>query len=234
MVQDPDITPLDPEFLAMKDDDLKAVLEFCLYKDYPSYTLDTIPNKAVYPLILLSKIELYQRLSTKTAPLYTVGFGDSSVKESERYEHYMRLVSEVRNEYSMHTSNNTQIEVGQIYLANKYFSQRTYNNMERPTVSLAVDNVYSDKVEISWSNASVKRFADFMLYLDTKPILDPYSEKGIRDEVTQYKQKITDIHINKYRITGLLPNTTYYVAIAVEEMNGLKGFSEMTFQTLLA
>ena len=117
-------------------------------------------------------------------------------------------------------------------MASDFFHTRNYEHAKLPTVTLAVDNFYSDKLEISWSGITYDRFHSYVLYKSTvSPIVDTYDENAISDQATLL-ETIYDPHHTTYRVSDLTPNTTYYLALVIQERNGLKGFSEITAKTL--
>lgn len=232
IVQDPNITPNDPEFLSMTDDDLKDVLQFSLFKVNPKSTLESVSNEDIYPLILISKKELYSRLAVRSAPLVTIGFGDTAIKYDLRFDHYSKLIKQIDEEYNMFIYQNLKGESVEVKLDSKYFSKRNYDLSSPPIVNLVLDNVYSNSAEISWSVSGVDKFYNYSIYLSELPILDKYAENKIAITATCL-DTIYDIHNTFYRVTGLQPNSKYYVLVVVQNRNGLKGYSEISFTTLL-
>jgi hypothetical protein len=234
IVQDPEVLPNDPVFLALTDEQLELVLEVALSKESPSDDLDNLPSEVVYPLILVAKKELYFQLASKTAPLYPIGFGDSSIKKNTRFDHYMTLIKQTETEYQNFKNTGQPIIAGDILLANRYYSKRNYERQAPPTVVLNLDAVYSNKVELSWTPSKVKRFYNYLLYKSAEQIVDLYSQESLKVYPTAEQiVDIRDLHSNRYRIEGLQSSTLYHVAVIVQEDNGLKGYSEITFTTLL-
>lgn len=232
LVQDPNITPQDPEFLSMTDEDLKEVLEFSLYKINPNASLENLSKGDIYPLILVAKKELYSRLAVKNAPLVTIGFGETALKYDLRFEHYLKLIKQVDEEYNKYLQQNIYAESAEVLLDSRYYSKRYYDLSNPPIIELFVDSVYSDKVELSWGVSGVDKFYNYLIYIDTNPILDKYSEEKI-SSTAQLVKTIYDVHETFYRIEGLQPNTKYYVLVVVQNKNGLKGYSEVSFTTLI-
>jgi hypothetical protein len=233
LVQDIDITPNNPEYLTLSDADFKLLLEVALSKVAPTLSIETMNNEFLYPVILLAKKELFHRLALPKAQKFTISVsGGARLAKEQIFEHYMSLIQDVDQEYKSYLAIGIPIKSADLYLSSRYYSERNYNNATKPTIVLMLDTVYSDKVEISWGGLNVGRFSDFLLFLSTSPIVDKYTDGVING--SNLVQTIRDIHVANARVTGLLPNTKYYVAIVIQEKNGLKGFSEITFTTLLA
>lgn len=235
-IQDPDIAPVDEDLLAMKDEDFIPVLQMCLANVDPNATLDDIEDDRVYPMIILAKIELYSRLAVKTAPKYSLTSATGvQLKRAEVFDHYYKLIEQCQNDYKIYKSTGgrtlTNEEViTHVVLDNRYFSQRNYNLANNPKVTLKIDTVYADKIEVSWGKIKVNKFARFELYLDKKPIYDKYTSK-VSPSATKLAV-IKDIHQKCCRIESLDQDTKYYLLILIEERNGLKGYSEVEFTTL--
>lgn len=233
-VQDPEILPNDPTFLSMTDADLENVITVALYKESPHDRIDHIPDEVVYPVILVAKKELYYRLASDTAPLYPISLGDDGgVKKNIRFDHYMTLIAEVNKEYNTFKTTGTPISVGEVLLPSRYYSKRNYDLATPPSCVLTADLVRSDSVDLSWSVRNINKFYSYLLYLSSEPIVDLYDPSKPIKESSEKVQQIFDIHTRLYRISGLNPNSLYYVALVVQEANGLKGFSEISFTTQL-
>lgn len=230
-VQDPEVAIVDEDLLQMADEDFIPILQMCLSRVDPTESINNISNENIYPLIILAKIELYHRLAVKTAPKYSLTSATGvQLKRAEVFDHYYKLIEQSQSEYKTYLATGVVVKSAEVILDSRYFTQRNYNLAKKPTVVLQLDNVYSDKVEVSWSNLVINKFAKYELYLSTQPIFDKYEDK-----VNANSSKIvtiTDLHTTFYRVNNLIPNTKYYLLLQVEERNGLKGYSEIEFTTL--
>lgn len=230
-VQDP--TTTDTAFLSMSDSDIGLIIAVAYATVNPSGDVNAVDNKEIYPLILLSKKELFYRLSVLSAPLYTVGFNNSSVRKSDRYEHYMGLVKEVDAEYKYYIERGQPVQVSNILLVSSrfyYYSKGVYDKMTKPTVYLAMDGAYSDHLDISWS-CTFEKFGCSKVYVTKGDyVVDTYNENKIMDDAiliaTYY-----DPHTLKCRIPNLLSGNQYTVCVQVFERNSLMGYAEMKATT---
>jgi hypothetical protein len=259
IVQDPSgTTAADPAYLSMTDEELERVLTVALSRDYPWTSINNITNDILYPVVILARKELYYRLASNTAPLYSIGFGDSSLRKNLRFDHYTKLINETNKEYQDYRNTGILVQSTDAVISSRYYSKRSFENQVPPVISANIDNVYQDSAEISWSVQGIKRFNSYIVLLDTAQIVDPYQEGGMAEEASLYSssarmdtvsiglinsfkvsdtsQRLTQIynvHNTMFRVTGLTANTAYHVAVVVQEMNGLKSYSETTFSTLV-
>ena len=234
IVQDPSgTTAIDPVFLSLTNEELESVIIVALSKESPKNTVDNIPMDVLYTVILVAKKELYYQLASKSAPLYPLSLGDDGgVKKNVRFDHYMKLITEVNKEYDTFKSTGTPISVGNILLPSRYFSKRNYDLATPPSGVLIADLVKSTSVELIWTVRDINRFYSYLLYKSSEPIVDLYAKDPIKTSAVKVTE-IFDIHKTTFRIEGLTPSTLYYVALVVQEANGLKGFSEISFITQL-
>lgn len=236
-VQDPEVTPIDPLFLSLSDSDIESVLEVGLAQEYPEGSLDSLPTEYLYPVILVSKKELYYQLAVNSAPLYPLDLGrDGGLKKNIRFDHYMALINMVELELKTYrsTGNGSMPKLGNLMIEGRYYTNRDYNLSEKPSVTLTADSVGTTTVELSWVINKINKFYNSILYKYTSAIVDLYDLENPINENAEKVYTFTDIHETMYRVTGLTPSTTYYFALAIQERNGLKGYSEITFTTLLS
>lgn len=234
MVQDPEVVVVDEDFLSMEDEDFIPLLQVALSKIDPTDDIFSLSNENLYGVILLSKKELYHRLAVKTATKYSLTSATGvSLERAEIFDHYYQLIQEVEAEYSAYVSSGggVSVKTGEILISSRYFTERNYNLASRPKVSISLDSIYEDKLELSWSTSKVNKFAKYEVYVGEKPIIDKYNRNAISNEAKKV-EVIKDIHTMCYRINDLKPDTEYYVLVLVEERNGLQGFAELKFTTL--
>lgn len=232
MVQDPEVASVDEDFLSMTDEDFISLLTISLAKVDAEDDIFSLSNDNLYPLILVSKKELYHRLAVKNAPMYSLTSSTGvALSRNEVFDHYYSLIEEVESEYTTYLSTGTKVQVADVLLSSRYFTHRNYNLASKPKISLSLDNIYEDKLELSWSLNKINKFAKYDLYIGTEPIIDIYDRNSINTKAKKVEE-IKDIHRTHYRISNLTPDTTYYVLIIAEERNGLQGYSELKFTTL--
>lgn len=240
-VDNPEIT-LDSEFLALDDKQLEGILYVASFK--AKINLNDLSEANLYLLMLIAKKELFYRLATKSAPLYNISSDGGVLARRDRFSHYSQLIQLVEEEYKTYleelsldtdTSNTdsygNDYTHGEIFIASRYHSIRNYTHAKNPVIKLNVDNVYSDKVEISWKLKRINKFSNYILYINnTNNIIDIYNNNEIM-EGSEKILSVRDIHKNKFRIENLEPGKIYHLAIVVQEQNGLKGFDEVQFVT---
>lgn len=235
-VQDPE-TEKDSKYLSMTDDDLELYLTVALSRDFANVrSLDTLPEVYVYPLLLLAKKELYYALAVIEAPLYDMGADNNNyLKRDQRFKHYMALIEQVDKEYNQYLTDNATgtantLTTYNVLLNNRYFTERYKNNGVVPVVSLYVDNITKNSVELSWEHL-VANFAEFRVYISETPIYDPYNLKQPLDSNAKLVFRVTENSNQQCRITDLKENTVYYVLIVYYDKCGLKGYSQVCIDT---
>ena len=232
LVQDPDVVAVDEDFLSLTEEDFITLLQVCLSKVDSNDDIFNLSQENLYPLILVSKKELYHRLANKTATKYSLTSATGvQLKRAEIFDHYYTLIEEVEKEYKTYLSTGVSVKQGEILLSSRYFSQRNYSLASKPQIQLALDNIYKNKLEISWKLVKMNKFAKYELYIGESPIIDKYNRNAISKEAKKV-ETIRDIHRTCFRIEGLKADTEYYVLVLAEERNGLQGYAELKFTTL--
>ena len=232
LVQDPDVVAVDEDFLSLTEEDFITLLQVCLSKVDSNDDIFNLSQENLYPLILVSKKELYHRLANKTATKYSLTSATGvQLKRAEIFDHYYKLIEEVEKEYKTYLSTGVSVKQGEILLSSRYFSQRNYSLASKPQIQLALDNIYKNKLEISWKLVKMNKFAKYELYIGESPIIDKYNRNAISKEAKKV-ETIRDIHRTCFRIEGLKADTEYYVLVLAEERNGLQGYAELKFTTL--
>ncbi len=235
-IQDPEAASTDSEYLSMSDEDILLYLNTALTRNFPNVlSLDRLPAEDIYPIMLLSKKELYYALAIKEAPLFDIGADNNNyLKRSQRFDHYMKLIAQVDKEYQDYLEDGgagaNTLASFDVRLSNRYFTKRNYEKGVIPAPFLYVVSVTETSVEIEWS-AKVERFAGYKVYLSDSPIVDEYNTDPVSKGAKLLKE-FKNVHQTKCRIEGLEPNKQYYVAISVSEMSTLTGYAEETFTTL--
>lgn len=232
LVQDPEIAPVDEDFLSITEEDFVSLLQICLTKVDPKDDLFSLKQENLYPLILISKKELYHRLAVKSAKDYSITSATGvQLKRGEVFDHYYQLIEETEQEYKNYLATGVPVQVGEVLISSRYFSGRNYALASKPQILLSLDNIYEDNVEVSWNLKRINKFAKYELYIGEKPIIDKYNKNAISKEARKVSI-FRDIHTTCFRISELKEDTEYYVLILVEERNGLQGYAELKFTTL--
>lgn len=226
-----ELTNADPAFLALSNEDIELVLNIACSKEGVVFS-SIIADSILYPVILNAKRELYYQLATNTAPLYPLKAEAGEIKKDVRFTHYMELIKSVQKEYKDYIEQNYVAESYSVLLEGRYFTNRNYNLSTPPTITLLADNVYATAVELSWYAPHISKFDSYVLYISDSPIIDSYGDKLVKDTAT-LAFSTYDFHHISHRISDLTSDTKYYIAIVVQERNGLKGFSEIDFTTLI-
>ena len=243
LIDDPELA-VESNYLLLTDEQLQGMLMLANSRvTKGKYALKDVPEEFIYPIMLLSKKEVYHRLASKYAPDYTIQGNAGTLNISDRFTHFMELAKQMEEEYQNYledmesnrdisnSSNYNHLANGEVFIASRYLSNRNYRYSSKPTISLKLDSAYKDKAEISWIIKSINRFNCYKLYIsEGEPIIDIYNDNQISPKAKLMKHEL-NIHNNRTRICGLKPDTTYYVAIVVLEQNGLLGYDEVIFTT---
>lgn len=232
-LQSPDIET-DPAY-KFTDAQLSEILERAIPAHDANYTLSNFPQNEENFLVLLAKKELYYRLATSTAPLYPLSAEGAELRKDVRFDHYMSLIRRVEIEYSSEWNkfdSSREVESHNVFLDRNHLTVYNYENANKPKVTLTAVNVRDTSIDLAWDKFEVERgkFYSYTLYIGTSPIYDDFTEEISSDAVKEVT--IFDIHRTKHRISYLLPNTTYYVAVVSQDLNKLQGVCQITVTTL--
>ena len=238
----------DPAFLTMTDEDLTMFLKLGMSKVYPSVEdLADLPPGSDYPVILVSKKELYLKLAVVSAPLYDLTADNNNhIKRSQRFSHYMALAENAQLEYEDWVENgggtvdpNTGIQgvtTYEVLRSKNHYSLRNYEHGLSPVVRVKIGEITTESVSFSWSSFNNDHFGKYLVYVSENPIVDPFrdgskAEDKILDGATLVLST-WDFRNNHKRVEGLKPETEYYIAVFSVERNQLYGYKQVTFQTL--
>lgn len=239
-VQSEETEVIDPAYLTMTDDDIKLFIKLGVSRAYPDVTdLSELPNGSEYPIVLLAKIELYLKLAVVKADKVDMGADNNNyLKQSQRFDHYMKLVAEAREEYESWLDNEGQGEVSSydVLLSNRHYTQRNFEKQATPKVSLKIDQVTSDSVDFHWGVTNTSHFGRFKVYISKSPIVDMYREGATYDKKINEDAKLLvstqNIRNVYHKVNNLESGTLYYIAVISIERNQVFGYSEMSFATL--
>lgn len=234
-IQDP-ATTQDSVYLNMTDEDILLYMNVVLTRDFPNVrSLDTLPNEYVFPVILLSKKELYYALAVKEAPLYDLGADSSYLKRSQRFDHYMELIAQTEKEYLSYLENGwaggNTLQSFDVLLSDRYNTKRNYEKGIHPVLTLYIDGIKENSVEISWS-AKTSHFDKYEVYISNSPIIDLYNILNPIRTSAKKVAEIRDVWQTACRIEGLTADTDYYVAVSITDKTTLTTYDEQSFKTL--
>lgn len=235
-IQDPNITQ-DTVYLNMSDEDIRLYMEVALSRDFPNETLDTLPNDSIYPLILLSKKEMFYALAVASAPDYNLGADNNNyLKRSERFSHYMTLVEAASKEYEQYLEDGGAggyaLTSHNVTLSERYYTKYNYENGLAPALSLFLKEVGTDYVEIEWKAQSPSHFKHYEVYVSDTPIVDLSNlEKHISPDA-QKVATIKDYHQRSCKIKGIneMICNQIYIAVVAEQMNLRKAYSQIVLE----
>lgn len=232
-----DPTLMDSYSLYMSDEELALYLLFVMSRDFSEFTFEELPPSAFYPLMLLIKREIYRTYATKNAHQIDMGADNNNyLKRSQRFAHFMKLIGQINEELADFEENgglfgNTLVSAD-VYLSNRQYTNRTRNLVTRPTVNLRIDSLETDTAEISWRTSITAHFMWYKVYFSTEPILDLYVDgAGLTREGVTLLTTNVDFHRNSIRLSGLEPETTYYMVVEVTVASSVSGYKELEFTT---
>ena len=234
-IQNADVT--DTAYLSMKDEDIELYLSVVLTRDFPQVpSLDLIPQEDIYPVVLLAKKELYFTLASMDAPLIDLtADNNNQIKRSQRFEHYMKLIAAVDEEYNQYNEDGgagtrNTLTSYDVLISDRYATRRNYEKGFVPTLSLRVTGVTDTTIELVWS-VQLSRFEKYEVYISEEQIYDEYSIGNPVSPDAKLVAKILNVHQNKCRIEGLLPNTVYHIMVSATDKSSLVGRTEIIVST---
>ena len=225
--------PLSDSLLVLSDSDIELYLSIVISRDYSRYTLDNLPYECIYPVVLLTKIELYYYLATSVAHEYNISSDDGSLYRDQKYRHYMDMITTLRSLYNDFveeggTGKNT-ITASDVTLASRNHTERNYRLTREPSVEIVIDQLTDSTAELSLY-VTCDSFSSMSLYLSPFRILDAYSSSELPQEYLI--ATFTDPHLYKTRLSNLTKLTNYYLTVAVKDSTSLIGYNDKSFTTL--
>ena len=235
-IQDPEGAVQDSAYLSMTDEDILLYMNVALTRNFPDIpSLDYLPTEYVYPIILLSKKELYHALAIKEAPLFDIGADNNNyLKRSQRFEHYMKLIAQVDKEYEDYLEDGgaggNTLTSFDVLLSDRYATKRNYEKGVIPALTLYIKSIGETFVEIAWK-VNLSRFKEYKVYISKSSIVDLFNVSEPVDKESEVLT-IRNVHQTSCRIEGLDPDTEYFVAVSATEMSSLTGYKQESFKTL--
>lgn len=231
----------DPYYTVMSDEDILRYVKLGVNRIYPDVTdMDNLPsNCSEYAIVLLAKIELYTKLAVLRVDKVDLGAESAYIKNSQRFDHYMKLIAEAKEQYNVWLDNEGNDTVNTYELLNSKYShtRRYYQNQLTPSVSIKVANVLSDSIDIEWSAVNISHFGKCSVYVSKDPIYSKYEDGGIfEDHLLKSKslkliKETYDVRNFVKHIKDLESDTTYYILVVAFCRNGVYGYQEITVTT---
>ena len=116
-------------------------------------------------------------------------------------------------------------------LSDRYGTRYNFENSATPTVVLYVGTITEDTVEFWWSVKNISRFYRYKVYISKEPIVDLFNLNSHIASGATLVAEIKDIHQVRCRVTGLEPNTEYYIAVQAVSMSTLSGYAQTQVMT---
>lgn len=226
-------TPLikkDPAYLQIEDN-LSSIVNMSLLS-MGKENVDDLTPQEIHLVTLKSLQTIYMRLAVASAPEFDVTAEQVAFKKGDRFFHYTSLAENVAAELDK-AGYNTSLEVVDVRIASRNGTLRNYNLSRSQKVNLKVNSTKSQSVELEWKmfNLSYGEFAKYTLMYGEAPIYDEYASPVIRNGNDVRSLDFYDIRRTKYRLTGLKPNTTYYVLVMFHNRDGGKSIEEVEITT---
>lgn len=239
-VQQEESEVIDKAYLTMTDDDLLLYVKMGISRAYPNVSsISDLPSGADYPITMLAKIELYMALAVRKADKVDMGADNNNyLKQSQRFDHYMKLVNAVKAQYDSWLENEGQGEINtyDVLLDKQHYSRRNYEKQKAPSVQIGIDSVTEDSVSYHWNVSNISHFGRFKSYISQRPIIDMFMEgatyQSKLDSEAELIKSTGDIRCTQHHKGNLEPNTVYYLAVISIERNQVWGYSETSFTTL--
>lgn len=216
--------------LALTDQQLALYFKIVGTRDFPEITSwEFIPNESIFSLVLLTKIEIYYFLATTKSEQYDIRSDDGiSLKKDQRYQHYYQLIRELESKYNQYIidggAGGNTVKSFNAILPDRSYTSRNYELSSVPRITIFNKSIGDSYFEVYWS-INCDNFRNTSIYLSTSKLYDPYGKDPIIDRDCFLKE-YSSLSQNKLRVTGLLPDTDYYLLIVVSDITGKKGYSE--------
>ena len=228
----------DPAY-QFSDEDLYAILEVSA-PIHRGLTIDETPDSEFYMVLLLAKREVYYRLATTTAPFFKIEADDSRLEKNMRFDHYMKLVEAVTEEYNKLYEDKYESGTGGVLtvynskLYGKPYLRRYHQLNDHQDVGVSISGITETSVNLDWNRYFTTHGADFKcyeIYVSEKMIFDEYSpiEEPIDIEPLYV---ITDPRKTKIRVNDLEPGKTYFTLVRSCSLIGNDSFEQRIFTTL--
>ena len=235
----------DPVYQELKGEGITRMLKVAALS-YGYSTFDSVPETDLPAIFLSTRREIYLTLATQTAPEYDVETEFTKLLKSKRFDHYIRLVTEVSNIIAQQASMGMLggVTAGDMiissrdgmrgnYLTNNNTGARNYALANAQTADITVVPA-STSAEFTWKRFDPKlgNFGGYRLLVGAN-LYDPYVDIPIKLENAVFNTLFRDINRTQYRVTGLTPDTDYEVLIELVSNSGKKDIKVVSFKTLV-
>ena len=231
----------DPVYLAMTDEDILLYVKMGVNRLYPDVeSLDELTSDcSEYAVILLTKIELYLKLAVTRAEKVNMSADGASLSLEQRFNHYMSLVEMCRALYNNWLDNEGEGKVQTYELLNSRYSntKRNYALQQTPKVSIKISDITSDSFNITYGMNDLSKFGLFSVYVSTFPIVNQFKAESsaVEDSIDSQAQLLRTTYDPRNchkAVSGLDPETVYYIAVIAKCSNGVWGYKEVSVTTL--
>lgn len=228
---------IDLNYLNMTDETLTLYLKTATTRLLPMADDPSLaPPDFHYLIILYAKKDLYFTLATATAPFVDLGAEGAYIKLGDRYEHYMQLIRQVNDEIESVESTGLGSSTGyntltsfDVLLANRPHTNRSNQLSVPPALYVRTDSVSETTAELSWYVISPFNLVSFRIYISTESMYDSYINNSMG--LLKPLKTITDTRQLSCRLENLLPNTTYHVVVAAQNIHGVWGYKQVMIKT---
>lgn len=181
-------------------------------------------NLAELPAVyLLARIEVYTILAGAFAKNYDIGSKDGSLKKSQTFANYQKLIKQLTDDYNSYGKDQS-VRSTPVLLTNSTRNiYRNFINAPEPSIDISVVDNSETEVQfkvIPLSNVAVTSL-DF--YLGTEPIYDLVEVNNINPTSTLVAS--VPYTTNTYQVTR--DNTTKYLGVVAKNKYGKKYILEI-------
>ena len=224
----------DPVYQELKGEGVTRILKMAaLSRGYLSF--NSVPETELPLIFLIARRELFLALSTQVAPEYDVETEFTKLLKSKRFDHYIRLVTEVSAIIQEQSALGllSSVTSGNVVIGARDGGRRNYALAKEQEVTLTVSPA-SSTANIDWSrfDTSVGSFSHYRLLVGNN-LYDPYADTPIQQGNALFSQLFYDIDRTKYRIMGLTPDTGYEVLIELVAQSRKVSIEVVAFRTLI-
>lgn len=194
--------------------------------------VESLTNEQLHCVVLKCLHTLYLRLAVAVAPEFEGSAEQVTFKKGQRFAHYSTLADKVKKE--LDETYVDDIKFADVKIVARNGTRRNYNLGEEQPVMFCGNGITTNSVELTWGkfNTSYGSFDRYILMYDTEPIYDEYSVPKLKVIPNQtVVREFFDIHRTKFRLTGLSPETHYYIVLILKGKDGVKSFTTLEIVT---
>lgn len=238
-IQDPHGTILvdNEDYLRLTDEQIVLFMRVAMSKKHWRYDLEIIPGDAVYPLMLLTKREVFVSLAAKVAPDYDMTADNNNVlREHQMFQAYLALIREIDRQYAEYleqTDAGATLTTYDATVNTRYYTKRNYDRGVAPALYVRVLEVFNDRVMVSWEMTNANRFQKYEVRVGIEPtyLLPENNNPAMFNGNARMVAQILDKHQTMCKVTGLAPDVHYFLSVCARERNAHYGVHEVEFTT---